>query len=173
MFAAIKAALDSGCNYFNGGEFYGPPNNNSLTLLNKYFAKYPEDAEKVVLNVKGGLGPGHAPRGAKADIQRSMDNALAQLGPVGRIDQFQAARRDKEVDYEEDTLASIDEYVKAGKIGGIAASEINAVTLRSAAKKYKITALEIEFSLFTTEPLTNGLLEACAELDIPILAYCM
>ena len=34
---------------WNGGEFYGPPEHNSLHLLKAYFTKYPEDAVKVVL----------------------------------------------------------------------------------------------------------------------------
>ena len=172
-FAAIKAAIDAGCNYFNGGEFYGTPDNNSLTLLRKYFEKYPEDASRIVLNIKGGLAPSFAPDGTKEGIQKSIDHVLSMLGPVGHVDQFEAARKDPNVDYEKDTLSTIQSYVKAGKIDGISASEINAETLRSAAKAgYKITALETELSLFRTEPLTNGLVEACAELDIPILAYC-
>lgn len=171
-FAAIRAALDSGCNYLNGGEFYGPPDANSLTLMRRYLEKYPEDADRIVLNIKGALGPDYRPRGTKESVRKSIDNCLKTLGPVGRIGQFEAARKDPNSDYEEETLAAIDEYVKAGKIDGISCSEINVNTLRSAAKKYNITALEIEVSLFTPEPLTNGLLEACGELDIPVLAYC-
>jgi pyridoxine 4-dehydrogenase len=47
--------LVAGCNFWNAGEFYGTESYNSLHLLNKYFTKYPEDAEKVVLSVKGVL----------------------------------------------------------------------------------------------------------------------
>lgn len=54
-FKAMKAALARGCNFWNGGVFYGTPEHNSLTLLNKYFTKYPEDAAKVVLSIKGAL----------------------------------------------------------------------------------------------------------------------
>lgn len=50
----MKAALNNGANIWNGGEFYGPPDANSLQLLNYYFTKYPEDKNKVVLNIKGG-----------------------------------------------------------------------------------------------------------------------
>lgn len=52
-FKAMKTALAQGCNLWNGGEFYGPPEHNSLTLLNTYFTKYPEDADKIVLTIKG------------------------------------------------------------------------------------------------------------------------
>ncbi|KAM0559684.1 hypothetical protein ACHAPJ_004208 [Fusarium lateritium] len=170
-FAAIRAALDAGCNWLNGGEFYGPPDANSLALIRRYLEKYPEDADRIVLTIKGGLGPNYVPLGTKEGVRQSIDACLKTLGPVGRIASFEVGRKDPNADYEDETLAAIDEYVKDGKIDGISCSELNADTLRSAAKKFKITALEIELSLFTTDPLTNGLLEACGELDIPVLAY--
>jgi aryl-alcohol dehydrogenase-like predicted oxidoreductase len=54
-FKAMRASLAAGCNFWNAGEFYGTESYNSLHLLNKYFTKYPEDADKVVLSVKGVL----------------------------------------------------------------------------------------------------------------------
>ncbi|KAF4338336.1 aldo keto reductase [Fusarium beomiforme] len=170
-FAAIRTALDSGCNWLNGGEFYGPPDANSLALIRRYLEKYPEDADRIVLTIKGGLGPNYVPLGTKENIRRSIDGCIETLGTVGRIASFGIARKDPNVDYEDDTLATINKYVKEGKIDGISCSELNANTLRNAAKKFKIAALEIELSLFTTDPLTNGLLEVCGELDIPVLAY--
>jgi pyridoxine 4-dehydrogenase len=45
--AMIKAAIDAGANFLNGSEFYGPSlQDNSLTLLQQYFEKYPNDAKK-------------------------------------------------------------------------------------------------------------------------------
>ena len=171
VIAAIKTAVEAGCTFLDGGEFYGTPKHNSLTILRSYFEKYPEDANKVVVNIKGALGPGHIPNGSKEKVSASIENCLRLLGPVGRIDQFEPGRRDPNHDFENETLATIDSYVKSGKIGGISLSEVNADTIRSATKKFKITAVEIELSLFTTDPLTNGVLEACGELSIPVLAY--
>ncbi len=68
-------------------------------------------------------------------------------------------------------MEAMNEYVKPGDIGGIALSEVSAETIRRAAKVAKITAVEIELSLWNTEPLENGVVQACAELDIPIIAY--
>ena len=173
MFAAIKAAIDSGSNFFNAGDFYGPPHNNSLTVLNKYFKKYPEDASKIVLSVKGGMDMAkRMPDGSKEFIKKSLDGCLATLDGVCAIDQWEPARRDMNVDYEKDTLATVEEYVAAGKIGSLGVSEVNGDTLRQAVKNgHKITCLETEVSLFYTDPLTNGTLAACAELGIPVLAY--
>lgn len=47
-FPVLKAALACGANVWNGADFYGTEEANSLHLLNRYFTKYPEDAEKVV-----------------------------------------------------------------------------------------------------------------------------
>ena len=165
----MRAALEAGCNCWNGGEFYGPPERNSLVLLNKYYEKYPEDASKVVLNIKGGLSPSFTPDGSPEGVRRSVENCLKQLGPKGKIDMFECARKDPKTPIEV-TMRALEELVKEGKIGGIALSEVNANTIRQAAKVTKIAAVEIELSLFSTDALTNGVAEACAELDIPILA---
>ena len=168
-FAAMRSAVTSGCNFWNGGEFYGTPDSNSLTLLNEYFALYPEDADKVVLNIKGAMGPGMKPDGSPEYVRKSVENCLRMLGERGRIDMFECARRDPKVPLEK-TLKALAELVDEGKIGGVALSEVNANTIRESAKITKIVAVEVELSLWSTAPLTNGIAEACAELDIPIIA---
>ena len=165
----MRSALNSGCNFWNGGEFYGTPESNSLTLLNDYFALYPEDADKVVLNIKGAMGPGMKPNGSPEYVRKSVENCLKMLGERGKIDMFECARRDPAVPLEK-TLKVLADLVDEGKIGGVALSEVNANTIRESAKITKIVAVEVELSLWSTEPLTNGIAEACAELDIPIIA---
>ncbi|KAK4695703.1 pyridoxine 4-dehydrogenase, partial [Lecanoromycetidae sp. Uapishka_2] len=177
-FATMRTALAAGCNLWNGGEFYGPPDHNSMTLLKKYFERYPEDADKVVLNVKGATKvergadgrPIFTPDGSREYVRKSVLNCLEMLGPKGRIDMFESARRDHNVPLKE-TLIALAEFVDEGKIGGVALSEVNAATIREAAKITKILAVEVELSLWSTEPLTDGIAKACAELKIPIHAY--
>ena len=165
----MRAALSAGCDLWDGGEFYGTPDLNSLTLLRKYFTKYPEDAEKVILNIKGALKPDMTPDGSPEYVRQSVEHCLEMLGGKGRIDMFECARRDPNTPIEI-TIATLQELVKEGKIGGVALSEVNANTIREAAKITKILAVEVEISLFSTEPLHNGIAQACDELDIPILA---
>ena len=90
-------------------------------------------------------------------------------GPKGKIDMFECARRDPNVPLA-DTLLTLSELVDEGKIGGVALSEVSAATIREAANMTKIVAVEVELSLFSRDPLTNGIIKACAELDIPIIA---
>ncbi|KAL2123217.1 hypothetical protein VTJ04DRAFT_3672 [Mycothermus thermophilus] len=169
-FAVIKAALESGCNYFNGGEFYGPPDNNSLTLLRAYYEHYPEDRDKILLNVKGCITPDLKPDSSPEGVRKSVENSVRLIGGKGRIDQFEPARKDKNVEIEE-TLKALQAEVEKGNIGGISLSEVSAATIRRAAKVAKIESVEVELSLWCTEPLENGVLEACGELGITVLAY--
>ncbi|KAK6586155.1 hypothetical protein PZA11_001212 [Diplocarpon coronariae] len=168
-FAVMRAALAAGANFWNAGEFYGTPAHNSLTLLNKYFTLYPEDAAKVVLSIKGGL-VNMRPDGSPEGIKTSVENCLRLLDGKKSIDIFECARVDKRVPVET-TMKALEEYVKAGKIGGIALSEVSAETVRRAAKVTKIVAVEVELSLWSLDVLSNGVAAAAAEHGIPIIAY--
>jgi aryl-alcohol dehydrogenase-like predicted oxidoreductase len=78
--------------------------------------------------------------------------------------------------------------IKEGKISHIGLSECSAATIRKAHAVHPITAVEIgeyhipifsfiifntllEYSLWSTEAETNGVLEACKELGIYVIAY--
>lgn len=165
----MKASLESGCNFWNAGEFYGTPEYNSLHLMEKYFTKYPEDASKVILSIKGGLN-NMVPDGSPEGIRKSVENCLTLLKGKKSIDIFEMARVDKKTPLET-TFKALEEYVKAGKIGGVALSEVNATTIKKAVGITKIVAVEVEVSLFTTHIFDNGVAAACAEHNIPIVAY--
>jgi pyridoxine 4-dehydrogenase len=103
----MRAALAANCNLWNGGEFYGTSEYNSLTLLNKYYAKYPQDAEKVVLNIKGDCRPNLESDGSPEFVKQSVANCLQMLGEKGRIDMFECARRDPNVPLQQ-TLSALE-----------------------------------------------------------------
>ncbi|QIX02102.1 hypothetical protein AMS68_007619 [Peltaster fructicola] len=167
----MKAALKAGANFWNGGEFYGPPEANSLHLLNEYFTKYPEDASKVVISIKGGgKVPMPVPDGSEKNTQRSIDECLRVLDGKKKLDLFECARVDPKTPVEI-TMRAIKKYIDAGKLGGVCLSECSADTIRRAAKEVKISGVEIEYSLWATDAADNGVFAACAELDIPIIAY--
>ena len=135
-------------NCWNGGEFYGTPEYNSLVLLNRYLEKYPQDAGKFVISIKGGVSPTtHETDGSIENTRRSLDDCLAQLGGRCKLDIFEFGRRDPKVPLEV-TFGFIEkEYVKTGKIGGISLSEVRAETIHEAVKYTKIVAVEAELSL--------------------------
>lgn len=103
-------------------------------------------------------------------IKTSIENILRILDGKKKIDIFQSARVDRKIPIE-DAIRTMAEYVKAGKIGGIGLSEASAATIRRAHAVHPIAAVEVEFSLWATEILQNGVATTCAELGIPIVAY--
>ncbi|KAL4786130.1 NADP-dependent oxidoreductase domain-containing protein [Aspergillus varians] len=171
-FETLRAAIENGCHCWNGADFYGTPEYNSLVLLERYFEKYPEDAEKVVLSIKGGINPEtHKLDASPENTRRTLDNCIAQLKGRKKIDIFEFGRRDPDVPLEI-TFGVLDkEYVQTGKIGGIALSEVSAKTIHEAVKYTKIVAVEAEVSLFSPDILSNGVADACALYGIPIVAY--
>ena len=116
--------------------------------MERYFEKYPEDADKVIINIKGGLNPKlHKIDASPENTRRTLDDSIAQLKGRKKIDMFEFGRRDQNVPMGE-TFSLIDkEYVQTGKIGGIALSEVRAETIHEAVKYTKILAVEVELSL--------------------------
>ena len=131
-------------------------------MLKYYFEQYPEDADKVVLSIKGAYdfktGPNATPEGLRA----SVEEAVKILGGTKTIDVFECARVDPNVPIET-SVQALSELVKEGKIRGIGLSEVSASTIRRAHAVHPISAVEIELSLFTPDPLSNGIVETCHE----------
>jgi pyridoxine 4-dehydrogenase len=63
----------------------------------------------------------------------------------------------------ETSIKALGELVQEGKIGGIGLSEVTANTIRKAHAVHPIAAVEIELSLFTPDPLNNGIMDTCQE----------
>ena len=122
-----------------------------------------------MLNVKGAVGP-KGPDGSPEGVRRSVENCLKLLDGTKKLDIFECGRVDPNTEIEV-TVKALAELVQEGKIGGIGLSEVRAETIRRAAKVHPIASVEVELSLWATEPLTNGIAAACKELDIPLVAY--
>ncbi|KAG8749954.1 hypothetical protein FRC12_013138 [Ceratobasidium sp. 428] len=177
-FEALKAGLEAappGAKVLlNSGEFYGfnPPTAN-LELLNRFFTKYPEYAERTFLSVKGAITMGD--RGSRLDaspagLEQSINNVINKLGPNKKTDLFQCARVDPRVPIEE-TIATLNKYVESGKIGSIGLSECSAATLLRASKIGTIAAVEIEVSPWSFEDETRKVIATAAELGTIVAAY--
>lgn len=135
-------------NFWDGGEFYGTPEYNSLVLIERYLEKYPEDADKIVLSIKGGMDVKTKHIDATAEgTRRTLDNSLAQLKGRVALDIFEFGRRDPNVPMEVTFGVMNQEYVQTGKLGGIALSEVRAETIHEAVKHTKVSAVEVELSL--------------------------
>ncbi len=148
------------------GIHYGTPQANSLQLVKYYFEKYPEDASKVVLGIKGAYDIRTGPNGSPEGIRASVEEAVRVLDGTKTIDVFECARGDPNVPIET-SVKALAELVKEGKIGGIGLSEVSADTIRKAYAIHPISAVEIELSLFTPDPISNGIADSCRERTYP------
>ncbi|CAE6364286.1 unnamed protein product [Rhizoctonia solani] len=176
-FASIKAGIDAappGVKVFlNSGEFYGlAPRIANLELLNRFFNKYPEYAERTFLSVKGAMivdERGFTPDCSAAGIERSINNIIEKLGPNKKLDLFQPARIDPNVSVEE-MMATLNKYVELGKIGSIGLSECTEATLVRASKVGNVAAVEIEVSFWAYEEETRRVIATARELGTIVAA---
>ncbi|KAJ8604678.1 hypothetical protein MRB53_041710 [Persea americana] len=148
---------------------YGTPDSNSVHLIRDYFNQYPEDASKVVLTLKGAFDHQKGPDGTPEGIRASVYAAYDVLKGIKSIDTFAMGRVDPKVPIET-SIRTLAELVKEGKIGGIGLSEVSASTIRRAQAIHQISVVEIELSLFTPDPLQNGIVDACHQCESSVQA---
>ncbi|MBF6469863.1 aldo/keto reductase [Nocardia beijingensis] len=167
--ATIHAALDSGVNLIDTGDFYGAGHNEML--IGKAIAERPR--EDVVLSVKFGAlrGPDGAFVGVDnrpAALRNFLTYSLQRLG-VDHIDIYRPARLDPDVPIE-DTIGAIGELIEAGYVRHVGLSEVGPETIRRAAAVHPIVDLQIEYSLIS-RGIEERILPVCRELGIGVTAY--
>lgn len=173
-FPCFKAAIERGATIFSTSSVYGRPPDPptaGLHLLRRYFEKYPEDAPKVTLFIRGCFdGETFETKCTRADVRASWEEANEILGGVKSIDVFGPARMDQKVPVEE-TIGALKELMDEGKIGGVGLSEVRAETIRRAAAVCPILFSEVEFSMWEPEMLSNGVAAAAKDCNVALLAY--
>ncbi|PWN88336.1 Aldo/keto reductase [Acaromyces ingoldii] len=183
-FAVMKQSVDAGCTLWDAGAFYGPPTHSdaNLTLVRRFFEKYPDYKERVVLCVKGGIVmdtyrekgmPGLAPDMSEDNLRNDLREIREALGSDQGghdVDLYEVCRIDKRHTTEQ-WMKTLLKLRSEGLFKHIALSEVGAQTIRDAAAVGPVSAVEIEFSPWELEAEKNGVIEACESLQIPILAY--
>jgi aryl-alcohol dehydrogenase-like predicted oxidoreductase len=167
--ATIHRALELGINFLDTADIYGPYKNEELVAR-----AIKGKRDKVVLATKFGIVRDPADpmvRGVngKPDyVRRSCEGSLKRLG-VETIDLYYQHRVDPATPIEE-TVGTMAQLVREGKIRHIGLSEASPQTLRRAVKVHPITALQTEYSLWSRDP-ENEILATCRELGIGFVAY--
>ncbi|KAJ7825167.1 aldo/keto reductase [Mycena leptocephala] len=175
-FESIKAGVDAlpaGSKMFlNSGEFYSSNwSTENLELLSRFYAKYPDYADKTFLSVKGGILPGHpVPDCSMENLRKSVATITKALGPHKKMDLYQPARIDPKIPVEQ-IMESLVILLKEGHFSHIGLSECLATTLRRAHAVYPVTAAEIEVSVWSYEKEQKDVIATAAELGISVLAY--
>ncbi len=167
--ATIHRALELGITFLDTADMYGPFTNERL--VGRAIAGR---RDEVVLATKFGIE--RRPDGARVGINgrpeyvlSACDASLERLG-VDHIDLYYQHRVDPETPIEE-TVGAMAELVAVGKVRHLGLSEAAPETIRRAHATFPITALQTEWSLWTRDPETNGVLATVRELGIGFVAY--
>jgi aryl-alcohol dehydrogenase-like predicted oxidoreductase len=165
----LRRYLELGGNFLDTAEVYGPYKNEEL--LGRFLREVPR--ESVLIATKFGFrfdsNGIRSVDSTPGNILRACDASLRRLG-IETIDLYYQHRVDPNVPIEE-TVGAMAELVSAGKVRTIGLSEAGPQTLRRAAKIHPLAALQSEYSLWTRDVVTNGVLATCRELGITFVPY--
>ncbi|KAJ2867134.1 hypothetical protein GGI22_001133 [Coemansia erecta] len=174
----LERSIDIGCTFWDTADAYGLGHNEKL--LSRVLK---DNRDKVFLATKFGLmlrEPEEDPpkvfshyivgyNGKRDFVRESLHKSLERLG-TDYVDLYIVGRIDRSTPLEE-TIGAMAELVKEGKIRFIGLSECTPEELRHAYKVHPIAAVEVEYSAWTLDIETNGLLDTCRELGVTVIAY--
>lgn len=166
--ATLERALDAGVTLLDTSDSYGPHTNEELLA-----PVVQRRRDEVVLATK--FGQEFRPDGTRGVngrpeyVRAACDASLRRLG-VDTIDLYYQHRIDKSVPVEE-TWGALAELVAAGKVRHLGLSEAAPATIRRAHAVHPVTALQSEWSLWTREIESNGVLATVRELGIGFVPY--
>ena len=158
----VAAGLDAGITFFDTADIYG--GTRSEEFLGK--ALGPRRSE-VVLATKFGMPIDDRRKGAKpAYVHSALEDSLRRLG-TDHVDLYQLHAPDPETPIA-DTLAALDEQVRAGKVREIGCSNFSAEQLRQAsaavaAGAARFVSVQNEYSILHRRPEDEVLAECQSE----------
>jgi predicted oxidoreductase len=174
----IRAALEVGITTFDHADIYG--NYTVEDLFGRALARSPDLKKKIEIVTKTGIRlvsgnrPSHRIKSydtSRRHIEESVDHSLTLLG-VEKIDCLLLHRPDYLADPEE-IAATFEDLYKKGKVlsFGVSNHSVSQVELLRSAACAPFVANQIEFSLFCTDPLDNGVLDQCRKTGLIPMAW--
>jgi aryl-alcohol dehydrogenase-like predicted oxidoreductase len=167
----IRAAFERGVTFFDTAEVYGPFTNE--LLVGEALEPF---RDQVVIATKFGfdIDPTTGKRTGKLNsrpdhIRQVVEESLRRLR-TDRIDLLYQHRVDPEVPMD-DVAGAVRTLIQAGKVKHFGLSEPSIASLRRAHAVQPVTALQNEYSLWTRDVETNGMLATCEELGIGFVAF--
>lgn len=149
MIALIHKAVESGVNFFDTAQIYGPFANEEL--VGEALAPF---LNEVVLATKFGFhfqdGKSIGLNSRPEYIRQTVEDSLKRLN-VDAIDLLYQHRVDPNVPIE-DVAGTVKELIQEGKVKHFGLSEAGVQTIRRAHAVQPVTALQSEYSLFWREP---------------------
>lgn len=167
--AIIEEVFSKGITFFDTSDLYGDDHDNEI-MIGKALKQLPR--EKVQLATKFGFirskGLKFAVKGTPEYVRQCCEASLKRLG-VDYIDLYYQHRIDTSVPIE-DTMGELKKLVEEGKIKYIGLSEASVDTIRRAHAVHPITAVQMEYSLWSRE-IEEDIVPVCRELGIGVVAY--
>lgn len=165
--ATIERAIELGHDFLDTADYYLAGHNE--TLIGRAISG---KRDKAFLSVKTGMmvsPTGYGPVNGHPDyIRNAVMHSLQRL-KTDYIDLYTLGRIDPNVPIEE-SVGALSELVAKGVVRYIGLSEASAASIRKAAGVHPITALQIEYSLWTRD-IEDEVLPAIRELGIGLVAY--
>ncbi|XP_028792229.1 probable aldo-keto reductase 2 [Neltuma alba] len=168
MIAVIRHAIQNGVTFLDTADVFGLYTNE--ILLGKALTGGLRD--KVELGSKFGLYVADGKAGIRGDpayVRAACEASLKRL-EIDCIDLYYVIRTDTRVPIEV-TIGELKKLVEEGKIKYIGLSEASDSTIRRAHAVHPITAVQLEWSLWTRDA-EEEIIPTCRELGIGIVAYC-
>lgn len=166
--AIIKEAYSKGITFFDTADSYGA--NANEVLVGKALKQLPR--ENIQLATKFGIVrldfSNLVVRGTPEYVRSCCEASLKRLD-VEYIDLYYQHRVDISVPIEE-TMHELKKLVEEGKIKYIGLSEASPDTIRRAHVVHPITAVQMEWSLWTRD-IEKEIVPLCRELGIGIVTY--
>ncbi|GFP85812.1 perakine reductase [Phtheirospermum japonicum] len=167
----LKEAFHKGITFFDTADIYGEQGHNEI-MVGKALKMLPR--EQVQLASKFGIAfpdPNMSRvqvNGSPEYVRQCIEASLARLD-VDYIDLYYQHRIDTSVPIEE-TMGELKKLVEEGKIRYIGLSEASVDTIKRAHAVHPITAVQMEYSLWSRE-IEEDVIPLCRELGIGIVAY--
>lgn len=165
--ATIRRARELGIDFLDSSDAYGAGRNEEL--IAEAVAGHRDDY--VIASKFGNIGLQGGPKladGRPQYLKQCCDKSLARL-KTDVIDLYYIHRVDADVPIE-DTIGAMAELVQAGKVKHLGICEVGAQTIRRAHAVHPITAIQIEYSLWSRD-VEAEILPLCRELGIGFVPY--
>ncbi|GAU11624.1 hypothetical protein TSUD_346160 [Trifolium subterraneum] len=165
----IKHAFSKGITFFDTSDFYGAHANE--VLVGKAIKDLPRDQIQIATKfgiVKREENDNVVINGSPEYVRSCFEGSLQRLG-VEYIDLYYQHRVDTTVPIE-DTMGELKKLVEEGKIKYIGLSEASTEIIRRAHAVHPITAVQMEWSLWTRE-IEPDIVPLCRELGIGLVPY--
>ncbi|HEV8555689.1 MAG TPA: aldo/keto reductase [Actinophytocola sp.] len=175
--ALVNAALDAGITLFDVADVYGAPRGRSEELLGVALGNRRAQAviaTKFGLDMQGASGPDFGARGSRRYVRLAAEASLRRLG-TDWIDLLQLHRPDPSTPIEE-TLAGLDDLVRAGKVrhagvGNLAGWQLADTVWRARTAHLGVPiSVQGQYSLLEREA-ERELVPACQRFGLGLLPY--